>query len=251
MVLALLFFGVVTVFGYSQTLSIYCEENAPFQFTDANKNLKGLSVELVQAIQKRVGNTDPIEVAPWARGYGLIQSDSPNVVLFSMARNKARNPLFQWVGPLTENNYALYSRADSKLSIKSLEDAKNVAKIGVVLNDVRDQFLTSAGFSNLDRSADYVTSLKKMLNNRTDLVVLSVVGSSNQLADVEAKPSDVKQQFVFLRAQLWIAFSKTTDKAIVQKWIDAFEALKKDGTCDAIYKKYGEFLRPGVAVTTF
>ena len=52
----------------AQKLRIYCEDDRPLQFKTPDGSLTGLTVEVVQEIQKRVGNTDPIQMLPWARG---------------------------------------------------------------------------------------------------------------------------------------------------------------------------------------
>lgn len=79
------------------SLSIYCEFDPPFQFLDASGSPTGYAVGLVREIQKRVGNTDPIEIVPWARGHNDVLK-KPNIVLFSMARTAERENLFRWVG---------------------------------------------------------------------------------------------------------------------------------------------------------
>jgi len=236
---------------WSESLVIYTEENAPLQTLDAGKVLRGLAVEVVQEIQRRVGNDDAIQLVPWARGYDEILK-KPNVVLFSMSRTAERNPLFQWVGPVAETRYAFYSRADSKLAITSLDDARKAAYVGVVLNDVRDQFLKKAEFPNLDRSNDYATSLKKLLAGRIDLAVCSVAGIESQLEALGSSLDAVREQYVFLSGQLFIAFSKATDPRYVQRWADAFDAMQKDGSYVKIYRKYYPRLPlPGPAITQF
>ena len=68
----------------AQKLQIFCEDDKPMQFKAADGSLTGLTVEVVQEIQKRVGNTDPIQMLPWARGLKYL-NEEPNTVLFSSA----------------------------------------------------------------------------------------------------------------------------------------------------------------------
>ncbi len=117
----------------AEKLTIYCEDDPPNQIITSDGRLTGMTVEIVREIQQRVGNQDPITVVPWARGFDAVQKN-PNTVLFSMSRTAERNPLFNWIGPVLETSYGFYARADSSLSITSLEEAKGLKRIGVYLN---------------------------------------------------------------------------------------------------------------------
>jgi polar amino acid transport system substrate-binding protein len=238
---------------HAQSLTIYTENNPPLQFAGTDGKPTGLSVEVVEELQKRVGNSDSIAIVPWARGYKEIQSQ-PNIVLFSTGRTAERNPLFQWVGPIFENQYAFFSKNDSQLKITSLDDAKKVGHIGVVLNDVRDQYLKSKGFTNLDEGDDYATQFKKLMLGRIDCAVSSVSNVDSLVKQAGGSMANIKAQYVFLKAQLWITFSKSTNPAVVSKWQAAFDEMEKDGTYEKIFKKYfpaGTASMPGPAITTF
>jgi polar amino acid transport system substrate-binding protein len=235
----------------AQSMKVYTELSPPNQFNGPDGKLTGIAVDLVQEIQKRIGNKDPIEVVPWARGYQEVQND-PNVILFTMARTKDRNPLFRWVGPVVESTYCFYAKADSKLVVKSLDDAKKLGSIGVYRNDVRDLFLTKAGFTNLDRSTDNETNVKKVMAGRLDVFASARNGVSELAKAAGFKAEDFKEIFPFFKVQLYITLSKATPESTITAWTNAFESLKKDGTFERIYKKYlpSEPL-PGPAITNF
>ncbi len=229
----------------AQNLKIYCEEDKPLQFKAPDGSLAGLTVEVVEEIQKRVGNHDPIRMVPWARGLKYLDEE-PNTVLFSMARSAERNDLYHWIGPITEVTTGLYARTDYSFEIKTLDDAKKVRAIGVYRNDLRDQFLTQAGFTNLERTNDNAQNYRKLILGRIDLFALA----ANEVADKQY--TDIKLVLPFLKTQLFIVISKSTDPAIVAKWNGALDEMKKDGTFKAIYHKYypGRDL-PGPAITKY
>ena len=234
-------------------LTIYCEEDQPREYINEEGFLSGMAVDIVREIQKRVGNTDKIEMVPWARGYANIQNN-PNVVLFSMARNAERDGMFQWVGPIDEISYAFYSRADSKLNIKSLADAKKVKAIGVINDEIRDIYLTGQGFTNLDRVDNTAQNYKKLMSGRIDLMPISTdkVELESEARELGFKESDFKQGLVFMKIQLYIAVSKDTPPEIVKAWNEALEEMKKDGTFERIYTKtFPEKPLPGPAITDF
>jgi polar amino acid transport system substrate-binding protein len=229
--------------SFAQSLSIFCEDDKPLQFVGPDHKLTGFGVEVVQEIQKRVGNKDEIKMTLWA--LGLRELDSrPNTALFSMARTVERDPKYLWVGPIAERNYGLYVKADSTLNVTNLEEAKSVRAIGVYHGDVRDQFLTNLGFKNLDRADQNVSNFKKLMLDRVVMYAGSSADIKSQAESAGYIVSDVKLAFYFLKAQLFITFSKGTDPALVAQWNKALDDMKKDKTFLNIHRKYYPDLDP-------
>ncbi len=247
--LALLFAALCTSLP-AQPLTIYTEISPPRQVQGANGEPAGPSVEVVREIQRRVGNKDLIQIVPWARGYAMLEHN-PNTVLFVMGRTAERNPLFQWVGPLEEVTYSFYVKADSKLVISSMEDAKKLMAIGVYRDDVRDQLLTKAGFTNLERTIDNVMNVKKLMAGRIDAITSTNIVNKDMVEAAGFKREDLREAYSFFKAQLWIAFSKGTPEATVNAWAHAFEAMKKDKTLEKIMKDFPGWVPPGKPITSF
>jgi polar amino acid transport system substrate-binding protein len=233
----------------AQGLAIYCEDDPPNQFLAADGKLTGLTVEIVEAIQRRVGTAEPIQLVPWARGYDAALN-RPNTVLFSVARTAERNPRFHWVGPVLEMTFSFYARADSALRISSLEDAKRLKRIGVYNNDVRDTFLTQAGFRNLDRTNNNLQNVKKLMAGRIDVYASSPAQIDDEARAAGYKGSDVKEVFAFMRVQLFIVMSRGTPDDVVKAWSGAFAAMQKDGSFATLFRKYYPKLIPPERSTT-
>ncbi len=224
-------------FSLAQVLEIYTEISPPSQFLDPNGALTGFAVDLVREIQKRTENTDPIQLVPWARGYAEVRA-KPNVVLFGMTRTEERDPLFQWVGPIRESLNQFYVRADSGIKIASLEEAKELDRIGVYRDDIREQRLTKLGFKNLDRSPDNLIIAKKLMSHRVDAFVSNSDAVGRIMTEAGYKPEDVRPVFPFEKLQVYIAFSKATPAEVVRRWDEALHAMKRDGTLQRLYRKY-------------
>lgn len=237
-----------TGFLWAQPLTIYTEIAPPNQFQDADGHLTGFYVELVQALQKRIGSHEPIQVVPWIRGYKEVQT-TPNVLLFSMVRSKERDPLFQWVGPAAESSFYFYVKSDSAIVIHSLADAKKLERIGVYREDIRDQFLTRSGFTNLDRSIDMDIMVKKLMAGRIDALVGSPEGIDQIVQSAGFQPQDIKGIFSFMKVQTYLAFSKATPVRTVRAWQQALDAMKQDGSFQVLFRKYYPLLPlPGPAM---
>lgn len=235
----------------AQSLTIYTEIDPPNQLQSETGELSGMAVEIVREIQRRVGNTDPISVVPWSRGYLELQT-LPNVVLFSTARTKERNPLFKWVGPIDERRYVLYVRADSKIQLRTLEEAKRLSAIGVYKDDVRDLYLTGKGFKNLDRTIDNLSNVKKLMSGRIDAFAYATTGMPELVRMAGYRPEDMKEALPLLNVQLYIAMSKGTPDATVRAWSNALARMKKDRTFEHLFRRYYPDQRlPGRAITSF
>jgi polar amino acid transport system substrate-binding protein len=236
---------------FAQKLSIYCEDVKPAQYIGVDGKLSGFAVEIVQEIQRRVGNNDPIQMVPWARGLEILKHE-PNSLLFSMARTAERNSQYQWIGPISETTYGLYVKADSKLKINNLNDAKRAGLIGVYRGDARDQILTQLGFDNLDRANSTIFSFRKLMIGRVAMYADAPLALKSLAESEGYKSSDVRLAYTFYRAQLYIATSKETDPAIVAQWNKALEQMKKESVFQNIYRNnYPNIDPPGPTITKF
>jgi polar amino acid transport system substrate-binding protein len=222
---------------HAQALRIYTEIYEPLQIRSADGGLSGIAVDMVREIQRRVGNADPITVVPWARGYKEALSH-PGVVLFAMSRTEDREGLFRWVGPLDETVFYFLVKAGAKVAPWTLEEARRLKAIGVYVNDVRDQYLTRAGFTNLDRADDNATNVKKLMLGRLDAVAVNLDEVKGLAERAGFKPSDLELTFPFLKTRQFIAFSRETDPETVARWQAALDGMRMDGTFKAIYRKY-------------
>lgn len=221
----------------AQPLTIYTEIFPPDQFIGPGGQLTGLSIEILREIQRRTHNQDPIQVVSWARGYHEALT-RPDVVLLSMARSAERDALFEWIGPIKESRSCLYVRSDSKIVLAELMQARNLQRIGVYKDDVRDQFLTQAGFTNLDRSVDQGIILKKLMAGRVDAMACVPDSLGNLLRAEGLAPDCLRPACAFLETQVFIALSKGTRASVLQAWSEAFRGMKKDGTFRRIQRKY-------------
>lgn len=235
----------------AQPLQILTENDPPAQFVDAKGELTGYTIELVRDIQRRLGNQDPIEMVPWARGYQKIERE-PNVVLFLMARTAERNPKFQWVGPVLEVEFGLFAKANSSLKVASLDDARKVGSIGVYRDDARDQMLTAAGFTNLERVNNNILNVKKLMAGRIDLYAGSTTSFGVDAVEAGFQPSDLKMVVSMDIVQIYIAMSKDMPTSVVDHWNAAVKAQRQDGTMARLLAKYYPHTKvPGPARTKF
>lgn len=234
-ILSVMLVFVCTMFA--QSLVLMTEEWTPYNYTKDGE-LKGIAPAVVRAIQKEIQDSTRIEVHPWNRAYNLTLTKS-NHALFSMVRNESREKLFKWVGPISDNESYLFKKKGSPLQIKSLEDAKKVGLIGAGSQTNIDYIvLQSKGFTNLSTLDTQSNPITLIVNERVDL------GGSNPITALfhlkkNGLPLDAIENTgvkVFSNP-LYIAFNKDTDDSIIQKWQNALDGLKENGTLDTIKQK--------------
>jgi polar amino acid transport system substrate-binding protein len=218
-------------------LTIYTE-NAPPSTFEEKGIVKGLSAELVKEILGRMGQTDNIQLVPWARGYQAALSEA-NVALFATTRLPQREALFQWVGPLYQQTWGFYGRKGTKLTVTSLEEAKQVARIGTYRRDAKMQFLKSQGFTNLVPTNRNLTNVQHLIRGDIDLWVSSNFNVQHIVQQAGVDPKEVVLVYPFRQVGNYIAFSRHTSPHRVRLWQSILEEMKTDGEYRRICLSYG------------
>jgi polar amino acid transport system substrate-binding protein len=230
--------SLISVLALANTeYKIYSELLGTLQMYDEEGNLTGSTVEQVKEIQKRIGDDTEIEIVPWVRGLTAIQNED-NVILFSTALNDEREPLMKWLGPLEIKIIALYVKKDSGIRINSIEEAKNLSRIGTLRGDAREELLLSQGFKNLDSANNYINNIKKLYAERIDAVIESPDTFFEACMQSGIPPDAFKEEYLIVSIGLYIAFSKNFPSELFNKWKEAFKNMHEDGTFEKIYRRW-------------
>lgn len=222
---------VPTIMAYP--LNIYTEEWSPISFSVDGKP-DGLAVQVVQEIQKRIKNQDPIKVVPWARGWKML-TEQPNTVLFTMTRTTEREQMFTMIGPVAIGTTNFYALKNSGIKITSLEDAKSAKAIGVYRASVEERILLEQGFTNIAASSTPLLSAKQLIKHRIDLWCNANLTAPSILTEAGASIDDVESLFTISANHLYIAFSRGTANEVIEQWKNSLAAIKADGTFKTIY----------------
>jgi len=232
---------------FGEKIVLMTEEWAPYNY-EKDGEVKGVSAEVIKAIQQKIGNSDPIEIQSWNRAYKSTE-ERQNNALFSTTRTKERENLFKWVGPIAENNSYFFKKKGNPLEVKTLEDAKKVNLIGAGSKTNAD-FITlkAQGFNNLSTLDTQSNPINLIVNGRVDL------GGSNPLtAYFHLKknnlPIDAIENtgLLVFSAPLYLAFNKNTDDKIINEWQKGLDELVQSGEFEKIkeaalkeaYKDFG------------
>lgn len=218
-------------------LQIYTEQYPPLTFRNSFGEITGFGTDLVNEIMKRNGTYYPVILSLWSNGYSMIQNN-PNFCLFTMDRTTQRENLFKWVGPLGTNRTFFFIKTGSGVSIGSIDEAKTLTSVGTVSSWFSDQYLRQLGFTNLVSDPDPEVMVGKLMRGEVNAFVCSEVTFPDIVESAGYQYSQVTPSLELMSSDYYIAFSMTTSSALVSQWQSALNAIKQDGTYDAIYSKW-------------
>jgi len=221
---------------YKYQLKFITEEFKPFNYTE-DGNLTGLAPELLKNICSVLNIPENTEVLDWNNGYEQVQND-PNTVLFSTVLNSERRDLFKWAGPYASLDWLFYSASLKKVELSSLDDAKKVARIGVITDYSIEQYLVGKGFTNLVNCADNKDAFGKLLSGEIDLFPSDRITAEAALNLLGKSIYDVTDELTIRTDLVYFAFNKSIPDEVVADFQNAIDELKSNGILKSLYQKY-------------
>ena len=224
-------------------IHIVTEHLPPYQIVDQNKPLSGFAVDIIKETMARSDFAYSLKSYPWVRSYKLAQVKA-NHCIFSIARLKAREQLFKWVGPISHvNNTAIWALKGRNIQVKQLNDAKQYT-IAVNRDDIAHTGLIERGFKEGEHLyvLDDANLLIKLLITRPeiDLVVADDTTIKFRTELAGATISDLQRVYEIkdLPLNFYFACSTQTDDDIIKHLADKLQSLNQDGSYDAIWEKW-------------
>jgi len=198
------------------------------------ENINGIAVDIVREIFKRADITYSLTLRfPWERIYKLAL-EKPGYGVFVMARLPDRETLFKWVGPLGPDDWIMLAKADSKITLETLEDARQY-KIGAYKGDAIAETLAKQGLSPIVVLRDQ-DNAKKLVNGQIDLWATGDP-AGRYLARQEGV-NGLKTVLRFNSAELYLALNKDVPDELVVRLQAALDQLRKEGKVDEIMARY-------------
>ncbi len=197
-------------------------------------NIDGIAVDIVKEMFKRAGIKYSLTLRfPWDRIYKLAL-EKPGYGVFVTARLPEREEQFKWVGPIGPDDWIMLAKADSKITLTSLEDAKKL-KVGAYKGDAIAEYLT-------EHNLEPITALRDQENAqklRDGLIDVWATGdpAGRYLAKQEGV-TGLQTVLRFNKAQLYLALNKETPTEVVQKLQGALDKMRSEGFVDEILNSY-------------
>ncbi|WP_417455003.1 substrate-binding periplasmic protein [Kiloniella sp.] len=216
--------------GNVNATEFYTEDFPPYNYLEKGE-LKGIGPNIIRELSSEVGEEPKIRVLPWARAYKYAQ-EMPDVGIFSIVRTPKREDVFQWVGPLYTVRVGLYTIQGNKhfyqgSNKENLEQARKVGNIAVQLGGAGEELLTTLKFQNLNKIINVNKALFLLLKGRYDLLETSDTYMAYMAKEEDVSEDTVSEAAFIGQYDMYLAFSKSTSIATVQKWQAALDRLRK------------------------
>jgi len=199
-----------------------------------DENIDGIATDIVREIFKRANVTYSLTLRfPWERIYKLTL-EKPGYGVFVMARLPNREKLFKWVGPIGPDDWIMLAKADSKITLETLNDARKY-KIGAYKGDAIAETLAKQGLNPIVVLRDQ-DNAKKLVNGQIDLWATGDP-AGRYLARQEGV-NGLKTVLRFNSAELYLALNKDVPDETVAKLQTALDQMRKEGKVDEIMARY-------------
>lgn len=231
--LAILLFSCTT---RQEKMELLTEDYPPLTFAIGD-SVTGFATEVVREMQYQMRVRYPIYLMDWDEAYQKALS-TPNVVIFTVERTPEREDKFHWIGPLGKNTTSFYVRNDSLVTIANLEEAKRLRAIATTTNWFNEQYLQQNGFTNLLSSASPTDNIRQLMDGSASATILSDLTARSIITKAGYEATDLIPALKVMETEYYIGVSKMTNQKTVDKWMQAFEEIKKDGTLERLKTRW-------------
>ncbi|MBF0378748.1 MAG: ABC transporter substrate-binding protein [Desulfamplus sp.] len=229
----------------TEELRIWAVDEPPSSFIKeqaGKKVITGFSVDIVREIQRKIGDTTPIEIIPEARVFDFASTE-PNIVFFSFSRTPERENMFHWIVMIMRKPWVLYAKKNTDLHINSIADLKKVDRIGVVRGDARTVWLEQHGLFNIEEVSYHEMNLKKLMADRISLFFYEPQGLAYMCRKLGYDIASFEPVLMPYISDVYIAMSKQgTPLETVKLWKDAAIELQSEGIFQRISEKWAKYI---------
>lgn len=224
----------------AQTLIVkaYAEDWPPYNFVK-NKEVTGISTDVLRAACEIATLQCESQLVPWLRAYKTVQ-DTPNTLIYTIARTSARESQFLWVGPIASRTTWLYARTAVADKIRTIQDV-NHFRIGVIRDEASLTELMDAGVSKsaikvFNSNSDEMRLFKA---GHIDVVVNTEIGMAMSQKQYDISATEVtKLMKLYDGGALYFGMNLQSDPKLVEKLQNAVDKLRRDGRIQAIVQQY-------------
>ena len=199
-----------------------------------DENIEGIAVDIMRETFQRAGISYNLTLRfPWERIYKLAL-EKPGYGVFVMARLPDREALFKWVGPIGPDDWVLLAKADSKIQLESLEQARRY-KIGAYKGDAIAESLDKQGLKPMVALRDQ-DNAQKLMEGQIDLWATG--DPAGRYLARQVGVTGLKTVLRFNSAQLYLALNKDVPDEVVARLQAALDELRNSGRIDEIMARY-------------
>ena len=203
----------------------------PYNFADKSGKATGIGVEVLEAVLKEMGrksNDDRINIVPWAQGYNKVQNEGSHNGLFVMVRNKEREKMFKWFGPITDHSVTVIGLKSSP-ELVNMNELKKFTFI-TEREGIGQLTLTKHGVP--DENIHAVTTAEQMVQmlrkGRAPYISYNFTTLKWRMKQLGIKIDDLEEKLKIDKQEVYFALNKSFPDSTVKAYQNALDKVKKD-----------------------
>jgi len=244
-----LIMSVFPILSFGQTFNIVGDDDyPPFSYSDENKQISGIDIELIQEMAKRLEIQINIKLVPWKRLLQMTRTGD-TVGSFSLFKTPERESFSLFTHPIHYSTFKLFTTPKTGLHYSNVKDlyGKRIGiEAGFVISDEFDKASTRGDIA-LIQIFSFDDAFRRLLMGGidafvgNDLVVQHKLKheyrSKKNMSNIIALPQPLKQA-----RGAYLVLSKEfplEDKLLWQtKFTETLKTMEKNGTTQAIIQKH-------------
>lgn len=224
-------------------------ENPPLEFTNADGEVTGIVVDLIHEASKRTNREVTIQIYPWKRVINEVAKGNADGA-FNAGKTLERQSWGRYHSTaLIDETFVFFARQPLALS-PNLEEASQLdvgTQLGYFYGERFEQIVRDSPFKSMLEVSTIEHNLRLLMGRRTDVFIgdllptlyyIKALGLEGQIHIVREKASG--KPLTVSVSPTYVAFSrKTVDQAYVDRFNQALDEIKADGTYSRIFDRYG------------
>lgn len=233
------------LFAFSlQAKEVYvvAPEYPPYQYTVDGK-VQGIDYEIIKEAFKRTGHTVKIEILPWTRALKTVQHGVADVLMAAYKTPEREVDFLYSKEPLIIQTVSLFKHKDLYLNylgdFTQLADHRLGVRYKFSYGEEFDNAIESNLFPELEKSPDTITNIKKLVNDRLDIVAANKYGALHFLKELNKLDMAEELTPPIQEIPAYLLFTKKKDLGDIPAHFDIhLREMKADGTYQEIIDSY-------------
>lgn len=224
------------------SITLYAVHHPPFTMSTTGKlyvhkkeDIGGACTEIVKAVMNDSGLDYKIKLRSFKNGYSRVRSGSDSGI-YCLYGTEERRELFEFIGPLFSEDWALLSKKDAGITIRSLDEAMKYKITGNSRNPI-SRYLIDLGFKL--RTTEEDRGHAKILElGLADLWAANPASAEYMEAD-ESNLNELETVFVYNKEYVYLMLSKNIAPDKLKKIRSSYTKMKHEGVIETILSNYG------------
>ena len=211
---------------------------APFEFKNNKGMLTGFTIEILQAIGEKAGFKVTIIPSPWKNLMPTLNQGDIDIISASVTITEERAKIMDFSDPYFETQQLIIQEQDSS-TLTSIEQLTN-KRIAVQTKTTADLMAQGIPTKNTGKIIRFETASAALASVLTDDIDFAISDAETVRYFIKNNPDRSFQTLSdpdFPSEHYGFAVKKG-NQALIKQINMGLEAIQRDGTYDAIYKKY-------------